>query len=120
MRFSNKLLQFVSPVPDPLAFAPDALSPQDLDPYAFPLVPIVGKSGGEVARLTILEKHSDCSRVAQHILVWGSSAHVESDPTVPTQPVDPAFQSDLSQETAKCKPTCLAPTASAIKEQSFS
>ena len=37
-RFNNKLPQFVSPVPDPQAWAVDALSLscEDLDPYAFP------------------------------------------------------------------------------------
>ena len=36
-RFNNKLPQFVSPVPDPQAWAVDALSLswEDLDPYAF-------------------------------------------------------------------------------------
>ena len=43
--FNNKMAQFVSPVPDPLAWAVDALSLpwEDLDPYAFPLVAILGK-----------------------------------------------------------------------------
>ena len=37
-RFNNKLPQFVSPLPDPQAWAVDALSLswEDLDPYAFP------------------------------------------------------------------------------------
>ena len=37
--------QFVSPVPDPLAWAVDALSLswEDLDPYAFPPAAILGK-----------------------------------------------------------------------------
>ena len=45
MRFNNKLAQFVSPVPDPQAWAVDALSLpwEDLDPYAFPPGAIVGK-----------------------------------------------------------------------------
>ena len=44
-RFNNKLNQFVSPVPDPLAWAVDAFSLpwEDLDPYAFPPVAILGK-----------------------------------------------------------------------------
>ena len=43
--FKNKLAQFVSPVPDPLAWAVNVLSllMEDLDPYAFPLVAILGK-----------------------------------------------------------------------------
>ena len=44
-RFNNKLPQFVSPVPDPQAWAVDALilSWRDLDPYAAPPVAILGK-----------------------------------------------------------------------------
>ena len=44
-RFNNKLPQFVSPVPDPIAWAVDALSLpwEDLDLYAFPPVAILGK-----------------------------------------------------------------------------
>ena len=44
-RFNNKLPQFVSPVPDPLAIAVDALSIpwENLDAYAFPPVAILGK-----------------------------------------------------------------------------
>ena len=44
-RFNHKLAQFVSPVPDPLAWAVDALTLawEDLDPYAFPPAAILGK-----------------------------------------------------------------------------
>ena len=44
-RFNNKLPLFVSPVPDPLATAVNALSLpwEDLDAYAFPPVAILGK-----------------------------------------------------------------------------
>ena len=44
-RFNNKLPQFVSPVPDPQAWAVDALSLswEDLDPYAFSPAAILGK-----------------------------------------------------------------------------
>ena len=44
-RFNNKLPQFVSPVPDPQAWAVDALSLswENLDPYAFPPAAILGK-----------------------------------------------------------------------------
>ena len=41
----------------------------------------LGQSGGEVTGLPLQENHSDCSGVAQHALVLGSSDHVESDPT---------------------------------------
>ena len=45
MRFNNKLPLFVSPVPDPLASAVDALGLpwEDLDAYAFPPATILGK-----------------------------------------------------------------------------
>ena len=44
-RFNNKLPLFVSPVPDPLAIAVDALSLpwEDLEAYAFPPTAILGK-----------------------------------------------------------------------------
>ena len=44
-KFNNKLAQFVLPVPDPQAWAVDALCLpwEDLDPYAFPPAAILGK-----------------------------------------------------------------------------
>ena len=83
----------------------------------------LGQSGGEVAGLPLQENHSDCSGVAQHALVLGSSDHVQSDPTEPAQsaqPVDTTFQSDPSQKSDKSKSPCMAPRATAIKEQGFS
>ena len=80
----------------------------------------LGQSGGEVTGLPLQENHSDCSGVAQHALVLGSSDHVQSDPTEPAQPVDTAFQSDPSQKSDKPKSPCMAPRATAIKEQGFS
>ena len=83
----------------------------------------LGQSGGEVTGLPLQENHSDCSGVAQHALVLGSSDHVHSDPTEPAQPVQPvdtAFQSDPSQKSDKSKSPCMAPRATAIKEQGFS
>ena len=57
-RFNNKLPLFVSPVPDPLATAVDALSLpwEDLDAYAFPRAAIFGK---------VVEKLQDsaCKRI---------------------------------------------------------
>ena len=57
-RFHNKLPQFVSPVPDPQAWAVDALSLswENLDPYAFPPAAILGK---------VVEKLQDypCKRI---------------------------------------------------------
>ena len=83
----------------------------------------LGQSGGEVTGLPLQENHSDCSGVAQHALVLGSSDHVQSDPTEPAQPaqpVDTTLQSDPSQKSDKPKSPCMAPRASAIKEQGFS
>ena len=45
----------------------------------------LGQSGGEVAGLSMQENHSDCSGVAQHALVLGSSGHVQPNPTEPAQ-----------------------------------
>ena len=57
-RFNNKLPQFVSPVPDPMATAVDSLSRpwEDLDAYAFPPAAILGK---------VVEKLQDspCKRI---------------------------------------------------------
>ena len=121
-RFNNKLPQFVSPVPDSLAIAVDALSMpwENLDAYAFPPAAILGK---------VVEKLQDspCKRIIliapgwpNMPLVLGSSDHVQSDPTEPAQPVDTTFQSDPSQKSDKPKSPCMAPRASAIKEQGFS
>ena len=57
--------------------------------------------------------HSDCSKVAQH------ATHVKSDSLVPIQPALSTIQSDSSQESVKIRSACLAPRASAIKEQAF-
>ena len=80
----------------------------------------LGQSGGEVTRLPMQEIHSDCSGVAQHALVLGSSDHVQSDPTEPAQPVNTAIQSDPSQKSGKSKSPCMTPRATAIKEHGFS
>ena len=57
-RFNNKLPQFVSPIPEPHAWAVDALSLswENLDPYAFPPAAILGK---------VVEKLQDypCNRI---------------------------------------------------------
>ena len=65
MRFNNKLAQFVSPVPDPQAWAFNVLSLpwEDLDPYAFPPAAILGK---------VVEKLQDypCRRIILITPVW--------------------------------------------------
>ena len=69
------------------------------------------------------QNHSDCTRVAQHALVLGSSGNVQPDPTVSVQicPICAStIQPDPAQEPVKPEPTCLAPRATAIKVQGFS
>ena len=69
------------------------------------------------------DNDSDCSRVAQHVLVLGSSGHVQPNPTEsaqPAQPVNTALQLDPSQKSDQSKSPCMAPRASAIQEQGFS
>ena len=81
------------------------------------------QSGGEVTGHPMQKNHSDCPGVAQHALVLGSSGHVQSNPSHPAilaQSVDTALQSDPSQKSDKPKSPCMAPRATAIKEQGFS
>ena len=75
--------------------------------------------GGEVAGLPMQQDHTDSTRVAQHALVLGPSGHVQSDPTVLAQSGDSTIQPDPAQEYVKPEPTCLAPRATAVKEQGF-
>ena len=121
----NKLAQFVSPVPDLLAWAVNALSLSwgGSGPICFPTKSHLGQNGGDVTGLPMQENHSDCCRVAQHALVLGSSGHVKPDPIVPAQPAQcthSGIQSASTQESVKPRSTCLAPRASEIKEQGFS
>ena len=122
-RFNNKLPQFVSPVPDPQAWAVDALSLswENLDPYTFPPAAILGK---------VVEKLQDypCNRI---ILIapgwpnmpwfWDLVAISTQIPLFaqPTQLGLSAIQPNPAQESVKPEPTCLAPRATAI-EQGFS
>ena len=83
----------------------------------------IGQSGGEVARHPVHENHYHYPGVAQHALVLGPGSHVQPDPSEPatsTQLTDTALQPDPSQKSVKSKSPCLAPRASAIKEQGFS
>ena len=66
---------------------------------------------------------TDCTRMAQHALVLGSSGNVQPDPTVSAQHTTlsvSAIQPGPSQEPVESEPACLASRASAIKEQGFS
>ena len=92
-------------------------------PIRLPTGSHLGQSGGEAPGLPLQQNNSDCSRVAQHALVLGPGSNVKPDPTVSaqhTQPSVSAIQPGPSQEPVKSEPTCLAPRASAIKEQGFS
>ena len=83
----------------------------------------LGQSGGEASGLSLQQNNSDCTRVAQHALVLGPGSNVQPDPTVSaqhTQSSVSAIQPGPSQEPVESEPTCLAPRASAIKEQGFS
>ena len=66
---------------------------------------------------------ADCTGIAQHALVLGSSGNVQSDSPVSAQHIQSsvsAIQPGPTQEPVKSDSTCLAPGASAIKEQGFS
>ena len=92
-------------------------------PICLPPSSHLRQSSGEVTGLPMQQNHTDCTGVAQHALVLGSSDNVQSDPTVSAQPAKSsvsAIQPDPTQEPVKPEPTCLAPRATAIKEQGFS
>ena len=120
----QQLPQFVSPVPNPQAWAVDALSLawEDLDPCAFPPAAILGK---------VVEKLQDYSYSRMILIATGwpnmpwfwDLVSVSSQiplclpslPNLVTQPFSQTLHRNLSVE-----PTCLAPRATAIKEQAFS
>ena len=80
-------------------------------------------ASGEAPGLPLQQNNSDCTRVAQHALVLGPGSNIKPDPTVSaqhTQPSVSAIQPGPSQEPVESEPTCLAPRASAIKEEGFS
>ena len=82
----------------------------------FPTNSHIGQGGGETTGLPLQNTHSNCSGVAQHAMVLGSSGHGKTDPTESTQPsqfTNSTIQSDPSQESDK-------PKSSAIQEQGFS
>ena len=92
-------------------------------PIRLPTGSHLGQSGGEAPGLPLQQNNPDCPRVALHALVLGPGSNVKPDPTVSAQPTQPsvsAIQPGPSQEPVKSEPTCLAPRASAIKEQGFS
>ena len=117
----NKLAQFVSPVPDSLAWAVEMfnLPWEDLDPYAFQPAAILGK---------VMEKLQDypCWRIILIAPGWPnmpwfwdlvtmSSQVPLCLPKLLIQPFNQTPHRNLSNLTA-----CMAPRASAIKQQGFS
>ena len=83
----------------------------------------IGQSGGETTGQPLQENHSNCPGLAEHALVLGLGDHVQSSPSQLAQParsVDTAFQPDPSQKSDQPKSPCMAPRATAIKEQGFS
>ena len=92
-------------------------------PIHLPTGSHLGQSGGEAPGLPLQQNNPDRPRVAQHTLVLGPGSNVKPDPTVSaqhTQPSVSAIQPGPSQEPVESEPSCLAPRASAIKEQGFS
>ena len=88
-------------------------------PSSLPAQP--SNSQGDGSRLS--QDDSDCSRVAQHPLVWGPDLSVGSDPfqVATTKGCgDTTLQPTPSPEPQQSEPICLAPRASAIKKQRFS
>ena len=82
----------------------------------------LGQSSGKATRLPRQQDNPDCPRLAQHALVLGPSGHVQPNPiesAQPTKPSDTALQSDPFKSD-RSKSPCMAPRASAIKEQGFS
>ena len=89
-------------------------------PIYLPTSSHLGQGGGEVTGLPMQQNHTDCTRVAQHALVLGSSGNIQSNPTVFAQPTQlglSAIQPNPAQESVKPEPTCLAPRATAIKSR---
>ena len=82
-----------------------------------------GQGGVQDPRSGSSQVGSDCSRVAQHALVLGSSQHVCSDSSLPSkrgEPADPTVQSVSPQRSPRAQPPRLAPRASSIQAQGFS
>ena len=78
------------------------------------------QSGGEVAGLPMQENHSHCSGGGPTCLGFGIWWPNPTESAQSAQPIDTALQSDPSQNSNKPKSPCMAPRASAIKEQGFS
>ena len=83
----------------------------------------IGESGGEFTGLPIPKIDHHCPGVVQHDMVLGPSGNVQSDPVTlasTAKPTNSTLQPGPSQESDQLKSPCLAPRATAIKEQGFS
>ena len=135
-RYNNKLPKFVSPVPDPQAWAVNALSFswEDLDLYAFPPIPLLCNVVNK------LLSH-DCKRLILISPGWPNMPWfgdlVELSVQIPLcLPQHPdlvvqlfngsrhrdgaTVQWEPSQGSGWSEPSCLAPRVEAIKQQGFS
>ena len=123
-RFNNKLPQFVTgPRPPGMGIRCTQPFLGGPGPICLSTSSHLGQSGIKVTGLPLQQDNPDCTGMAQHALVLGSSGNVQSDPTVSAQHTQlsvSAIQPGPSQEPIKSESTCLAPRPSAIKEQGFS
>ena len=122
-RYNCKLTKFVSPVPDPNAWAVDTLtvSWENLDMYAFPPVSLLGKVVSKLSDQ--LYKRVILIAPGWPNMVLGSGGSVIPDTPLPTHASrsgDPALQQGLSQGSDQPQPSRLAHRAEAIKEEGFS
>ena len=119
-RFNNRLPQFMSPVPrlSSLGSGRTQSVLAGSGPRCLPTIGHSGQSGGKTKGLPVHVSHPNCSVVTQHSLALGAVDYVKPNPPGPAQPsqsADVTFQSDSTPESQ-----CLAPRASALKEQGFS
>ena len=122
-RFNHKLPRFVSPVPDPMAWAVDALSLlwENWDVYAFPPVALLPQ---------VVSKMTDqgCHRMILIAPGWLALVVGSGEPVYPNpiqsadgeKSSDATIQRDRSQEPWQPELTCMAPRGSSIPKQAFS
>ena len=121
-KYNCKLAQYVSPAPDPNAWAVDSLLGEPGHVCLSPSV-ITGQGGQQTIGPSLQESDPNSPGLAQHAMVLGSGGTVVPDSSLPThssQPSDTAIQQGSSQESDQSKPSRLAPRAEATKEQGFS
>ena len=124
-RYNCKLAKFVSPIPDPNAWAVDRSNSLlgELGHVCLSPSIVTGQSGQQTVRSSVQESDPDSSGLAQHAVVLGSGGSVVSDTPLPTQSsrsCDPALEQGTSQGSDQPQPSRMAPRVEAIKEQGFS